>query len=114
MAAAPAEVIDMGYTVAEREAMVEELVTRGIDQIYPTPQDLTAELLSGRRLTAYMGIDPTAPDLHIGHASQLLKLRRLQQLGNRVILLLGDFTGLIGDPTDKTAARKEQTEEEVL
>lgn len=93
---------------------IQELTTRAIEQIYPSPAALTEELSSGRRLRAYMGIDPTAPDMHVGHESQLLKLKRLQQLGHEVILLIGDFTGMIGDPTDKSAARVKLTREEVL
>ncbi len=94
--------------------LIAELTTRAISEIYPSPQELIAELSSGRRLKAYMGIDPTAPDMHVGHESQLLKLKRLQDLGHEVILLIGDFTAMIGDPTDKSAARTKLTHEEVL
>jgi tyrosyl-tRNA synthetase len=107
------EVIDMGLSQAEREARSGLFIKRAIAEIYPSPDELAHELSGDRRLTAYMGIDPTAPDLHIGHESQLLKMRELQQLGHHVILLIGDFTGLIGDPTDKSAARVKQTPEEV-
>ncbi|MGD0284663.1 MAG: tyrosine--tRNA ligase, partial [Candidatus Saccharimonadales bacterium] len=85
------------------EAIINELTTRAIAEIYPSPELLAKELHTGRRLTAYLGIDPTMPDLHVGHVSQLLKLRQLQKLNHRVILLIGDFTGMIGDPSDKTA-----------
>lgn len=96
------------------EARIHELTTRAIEAIYPTTEEFVDALRSGKPLTAYMGIDPTAPDMHVGHESQLLKLRRLQQLGHRVILLIGDFTAMIGDPTDKSAARTRLTREEVL
>lgn len=110
----PEKVIDMGYSSAELESMADELTTRAIDNIYPSPKEFRDELNSGRRLTAYLGIDPTAPELHVGHESQLLKLRSLQQLGHNVILLIGDFTAMIGDPTDKSAARVKQSREEVM
>src|SRR6185295_15216590 len=89
------------------ESLIQELLTRGVacdpngsSQIIPSDDALATELRSGRRLSAYLGIDPTAPDLHIGHVSQLRRMRRLQDLGHEVILLVGDFTGRIGDPTD--------------
>lgn len=92
---------------------INELLTRGVEQVYPSSAELEQELLSGKRLTAYMGIDPTAPDMHVGHESQLLKLKRLQDLGHEVILLIGDFTAMIGDPTDKSAARQKLSKEQV-
>ena len=98
----------------ELEAKVDEFLTRGVEQVFPTADALRARLLSGDQLTAYIGIDPTAPELHIGHMSQLFKLRRLQDLGHHVVLLIGDFTGQIGDPTDKSAARVRLTHEQVL
>lgn len=108
------KITDMGLSGAEQEALIEELVTRGIEQIYPSSEELASELRAGLRMTAYMGVDPTAPDLHVGHESQLLKLQRLQRLGHNVILLIGDFTGMIGDPSDKSAARVKLTRDEVL
>jgi tyrosyl-tRNA synthetase len=96
------------------EVAIHELTTRAVDSIYPSAGALEEELASGRRLTAYMGIDPTAPDMHVGHESQLLKLKRLQDLGHDVILLIGDFTATIGDPTDKSAARVKLTHEQVM
>jgi tyrosyl-tRNA synthetase len=96
------------------EDAITELITRGVEEVYPSGDELAEALRSGRRLRAYMGIDPTAPDMHVGHESQLLKLRRLQDLGHHVILLIGDFTAMIGDPTDKSSARVKLTREEVL
>ena len=93
---------------------VEELLTRGVEQVYPSKEALGKELRSGRRLKIYMGIDPTGKSLHIGHVVQLHKLRRFQDLGHEVILLIGDFTGMIGDPTDKKATRVKLTREQVL
>ncbi|HMS22785.1 MAG TPA: tyrosine--tRNA ligase [Candidatus Levybacteria bacterium] len=98
----------------ERDRKIDEFLTRGVDQIFPNTKALKTALQSGKRLNAYMGIDPTAPELHVGHVSQLQKLKRLQDLGHNVTLLIGDFTAMIGDPTDKSAARKKLTREEVL
>lgn len=96
-----------------RNAKIEELLTRGVDAVYPSPDALREALESGTRLSVYMGIDPTAPDMHVGHESQLLKLRRFQELGHHVILLIGGFTARIGDPTDKSATRVQLTAEQV-
>ncbi len=93
---------------------IEELLTRGVEHVYPSPEFLESRLKEGKPLSLYLGIDPTGPDLHIGHSIQLRKLRQFQDLGHKVILLIGDFTGMIGDPTDKSAARKRLTREEVL
>ncbi|MDD2758412.1 MAG: tyrosine--tRNA ligase [Patescibacteria group bacterium] len=93
---------------------IDELLTRGVENIYPNKAFLEKRLKSGEQLTLYTGYDPTAPALHIGNAITMIKLRQFQELGHKVIMLVGDFTGLIGDPTDKTAARKQQTRDEVL
>jgi len=98
----------------ERVYKVDELLTRGVEEIYPTYDEFRNELLSGRRLTIYMGIDPTAPELHVGHMSQLRKMERFQNLGHHVVLLIGDFTARIGDPTDKKASRQRLSTEQVL
>ncbi len=92
---------------------IQEFLTRGVENIYPSKAELEKALASGKKLTIYFGIDPTAPTFHIGHGSVLLKLRELQDMGHKIILLIGDFTGMIGDPTDKTAARKQLTRDEV-
>lgn len=96
------------------EKKIEEILTRGVEDIYPSKEEFEKALRSGKHLTIYNGIDPTGPTLHIGHGVVLLKLRQLQELGHKIILLIGDFTGMIGDPTDKTAARKKLTRKEVL
>lgn len=100
--------------VSTDDAKIRELLTRGVERIYPSKDALEGELRSGRRLTLYFGIDPTGPTLHLGHLIPLLKLRQFQELGHKVILLIGDFTATIGDPTDKTATRKRLTRGEVL
>lgn len=103
----------MSLAPESREQQIHEFLIRGVHQVLPSPEGLATELASGRILKAYMGIDPTAPELHIGHVSQLRRMRRLQDLGHEVILLIGDFTGRIGDPTDKSATRVRLTAEQV-
>ncbi|TAL49841.1 tyrosine--tRNA ligase [Patescibacteria group bacterium] len=93
---------------------IEKLLTRGVERIFPSREFLEARLKEGKQLSLYLGIDPTGPNLHIGHSIQLRKLRQFQDLGHKVILLIGDFTGMIGDPTDKSATRVRLTREQVL
>ncbi len=95
------------------EKKIEEILGRGVENIYPSKEELKKVLLSGRVLSIYNGIDPTGPTLHIGHGSTLLKLKEFQDLGHKIILLIGDFTGRIGDPTDKTATRKQLSVKEI-
>jgi tyrosyl-tRNA synthetase len=76
--------------------------------------DLKAKLARGKPLTVKVGFDPTAPDIHLGHTVVIRKMKHFQQLGHRVIFLIGDFTGLIGDPTGKKATRPPLSKEEVL
>ncbi len=90
-----------------------EFLYRGVETILPSRDFVESQLLSGKKLTMYLGIDPTGPNLHIGHAIALKKLAQFQNLGHRVILLMGDFTARIGDPTDKLATRKTLTTEEI-
>ena len=101
-------------SVITDKKQIEELLDRGVENIYPSREFLEKELLSGRRLTLYTGYDPTGPSLHIGHGITMAKLRQFQDLGHRIIMLIGDFTALIGDPTDKTSARQKLTREQVL
>ena len=93
---------------------IEELLTRGVETVYPSREELRKTLVTGKQLTLYFGIDPTGPTMHIGHGFTLMKLRQFQDLGHKVILLIGDFTAMIGDPTDKLATRKQLTRKEVL
>ena len=90
-----------------------DLIGRGAEEILK-PDELATRLQSGRRLRIKAGFDPTAPDLHLGHTVLLNKLRQFQDLGHQVIFLIGDFTGMIGDPTGKNATRKPLTREDVL
>lgn len=95
------------------EKKIDELLSRGVENVFPSKEEVKKVLLSGKKLSIYNGIDPTGPTLHIGHGSTLLKLRDLQDLGHKIILLIGDFTGRIGDPTDKTATRKQLSVKEI-
>ncbi|MFC3203071.1 tyrosine--tRNA ligase [Alteromonas oceani] len=88
-------------------------IKRGTDEILPE-DTLIEKLKSGKPLTIKAGFDPTAPDLHLGHTVLINKLRAFQQLGHNVVFLIGDFTGLIGDPTGKNVTRKPLTKEQVL
>ena len=91
----------------------DEVLTRGVQQILPDKKGL-ASLMAKRKIKLYQGFDPSAPSLHLGNFVGLMKLRQFQKLGHEVIFLVGDFTGMIGDPTDKLATRKKLTREEVL
>ena len=89
------------------------IIKRGTDEIL-TESDLKKKLESGKQLTVKAGFDPTAPDLHFGHTVLLNKLRHFQDLGHRVIFLIGDFTGQIGDPSGKNKTRPTLTSEELV
>jgi len=97
-----------------QESQIKEVLTRGVENIYPNPQALEKKLKSGQKIRLYCGYDPTAPTLHIGNAVTIRKLAQFQKLGHEVIFLIGDFTGMIGDPTDKSKTRPKLTREEVL
>src|ERR1700755_1917473 len=90
-----------------------EVIGRGAGEIIKR-EDLEARLKLGRALSVKAGFDPAAPDLHIGHTVLLNKMRQFQDLGHQVIFLIGDFTGMIGDPTGKNVTRKPLTREDVL
>src|SRR5215213_7897199 len=89
-----------------------DTIGRGADEILKT-EELEARLKLGRPLRVKAGFDPTAPDLHLGHTVLLNKMRQFQDLGHQVIFLIGDFTGMIGDPTGKNVTRKPLTPEDV-
>lgn len=90
-----------------------DLIGRGAEEILKR-EELEARLRLGRPLRIKAGFDPTAPDLHLGHTVLLNKMRQFQDLGHQVIFLIGDFTGMIGDPTGKNVTRKPLTREDVL
>ncbi len=93
--------------------VIQSFLTRGVENVYPNRETVEKALSSGKRLRIYWGIDPTGPTLHVGHLIPLRKLAMLQQLGHEVILLIGDFTAMIGDP-DKMATRKPLSRKEVM
>jgi len=99
----------MSGTVAEQMAVIK----RGCVELL-IEKELEEKLATGRPLIIKAGFDPTAPDLHLGHTVLIQKLRQLQQLGHDVHFLIGDFTGMIGDPTGKSETRKALTREDVL
>lgn len=94
-----------------------ELIRRGVAEIIPEEelaQKLFRSIKEKRPLRAKLGLDPTAPDIHLGHTVVLNKLRQFQDLGHEVHLIIGDFTGRIGDPSGKSETRKQLSEEEVM
>ncbi|MDX1552603.1 MAG: tyrosine--tRNA ligase [Marinobacter sp.] len=88
------------------------IIKRGVDELIPE-DELIEKLKEGRPLRIKAGFDPTAPDLHLGHTVLINKLRQFQDLGHEVMFLIGDFTGMIGDPTGKSATRPPLTEDQV-
>ncbi|MCX6745843.1 MAG: tyrosine--tRNA ligase [Candidatus Parcubacteria bacterium] len=96
------------------EKLIEEILTRGVELIYPDKESLKKVLMSGKKLRIYDGFDPTGPTLHLGHGNQLRKLAQFQKLGHEVIFLIGDFTARIGDPSGKLSTRKQLSKKEVL
>ncbi len=101
-------------TVSTDKEAIRNFLIRAVENVYPTREALEKLLTSDKRLAVYLGVDPTGPSLHLGHAIPMRKLAVLQNLGHRVILLIGDFTAMIGDPTDKMATRKKLSREQVL
>lgn len=98
--------------MSQDTSTVMQQLLRGADEIIPQTE-LENKLKTGKPLEVKAGFDPTAPDLHLGHTVLINKLRQFQQLGHNVTFLIGDFTGLIGDPTGKSATRPALTESEV-
>ena len=84
------------------------LIKRGAVEVLPE-EELIAKLKKGRPLRVKAGFDPTAPDLHLGHTVLIQKMKQFQDLGHEVIFLIGDFTGMIGDPSGKSETRKQLT-----
>jgi len=93
---------------------LDELLTRAVDRIYPTKEDLEELLKKDKKLRVYQGFDPTGQNLHIGHMIGLRKLKQWQDLGHKVIFLIGDFTALVGDPSGKSESRKMLNKKDVL
>jgi len=96
-----------------KEQQIEELLTRGVAEVIDK-EHLRKRLLSGEKLRIKLGIDPTSPNIHIGRAVLLLKLRDFQNLGHKIIFIVGDFTGQIGDTSDKDSERPMLLQEQVV
>lgn len=94
--------------------LIEELLSRSVVEILPTKEAFRELLLSGKQIKIYIGADATGTSLHIGHATNYMILEKFRKLGHKVVVLVGDFTAQIGDPTDKTATRVQLTREEVV
>lgn len=93
---------------------IEEILTRGVENIIPSKEVLEKVLRSDKKLNIYLGIDPTFPKIHLGHAVPLRKLSQLVELGHNITFLIGDFTAFIGDTSDKNSERPALTEKEIL
>ncbi|MBI2670283.1 MAG: tyrosine--tRNA ligase [Candidatus Yanofskybacteria bacterium] len=91
----------------------EFLSSRYIEAVFPSKERVAEMMIAGKRLVFYWGIDPTGPNVHLGHTTNVFVMKKLAELGHKIILLIGDFTATIGDPTDKEAVRKPLTEKEV-
>ena len=83
---------------------VEEILTRGVEEVFEK-ESLQKKLESGKQLRIKHGVDPTGPKIHIGRASQYWKLKDFQDAGHKIVLIIGDFTGVIGDTSDKESER---------
>lgn len=99
-----------GYTAMDK---IDELLTRGVANIIPNKAELQKVLSSGKKLNIYLGIDPTATKIHLGHAVPLRKLQAFAEMGHNVTFLIGDFTALIGDTSDKDGERPVLTSQEI-
>ncbi len=96
----------------DKNDLIRRVLNRGVEEIIEK-ESLVKRLNSGRKLRVKFGIDPTKPDIHLGHTVPLLKLREFQELGHKAVLIIGDFTAQIGDPSGQSAERKPLTEKEV-
>lgn len=101
-----------GTKINTDKSKIDELLSRGVDEVI-NREHLKERLLSGERLRVKLGIDPTSPNIHIGRAIPLWKLRQFQDLGHRAVFIVGDFTGIVGDASDKESERPMLTEDQV-
>ncbi len=99
--------------ISTNDTQIEEILSRSVDTVYPSADVLRNKLKSGKQLRIYVGIDPTATYVHIGHSTNYLILERLHSLGHKIIVLVGDFTATIGDPSDKRSMRVQLTNQQV-
>lgn len=98
--------------ISTDKKLIEKFLTRGVEKIYPSEEELRKKMMSGEKMRIYQGFDPTGPYLHVGHAMGIRALRILQELGHEVIFLVGDYTAKVGDP-DKNTTRDLMTDEEI-
>ncbi len=99
--------------IRKDKTIIDRILNKAVEEILPSKEYLEALLNSGKKLRIYQGFDPTAPTLHIGHTVMMRKLEDFRKLGHEVIFLIGNFTAMIGDPTDKKATRQPLTQEQV-
>jgi tyrosyl-tRNA synthetase len=93
--------------------LIEEVLSRSVSAVFPSKDELKKMLLGGKRLKIYHGADATGSQLHLGHSTNFILLEKFRRLGHEVFVLFGDFTAMIGDPTDKGSARVQLTKEQV-
>lgn len=109
------KVIIMKGKIITDEKKIDEILNRGtIIDVLPTKEEFKKRLMSGDRLRFYIGFDATAPSLHLSHAKNFMFMEKIRQLGHEVIILFGDFTARIGDPTGEDSKRKQLSRKEVL
>lgn len=107
--------IDKMKNIITDSKKIDEILERGtIVEILPSKKEFREKLLSGEKLKFYIGFDPTAPTLHLSHAKNFILMEKFRKLGHKVIILFGDFTARIGDPSGEKTARKQLSREEVL
>ncbi|MFA5420609.1 MAG: tyrosine--tRNA ligase [Patescibacteria group bacterium] len=97
----------------EKRKIIDELLERSVAEILPSKEAFKELLLSGKKIRFYIGTDATGSSLHLGHATNYMVFEKIRKLGHEAVLLIGDFTARIGDPTDKTAARQQLSREDV-
>lgn len=95
------------------EKKIDDLLSRSVADIIPSPEDLKERLMTGKRMSVYIGMDPTYTALHLGHSTNIIWLEKFRQLGHQVTFLVGDFTARIGDPTDEAATRTQLSRKDV-
>lgn len=98
---------------SEKDNKIKIILEKGVSEVLPNKEFVEKKLKNGEVLSIYLGVDPTGPTMHLGHAIQLRKLRQFQDLGHKIIFLVGNFTAQIGDPTDKSSTRVVLTKKQV-
>ncbi len=112
---APSGVVQCEYTMTRAsKERVEDMLSRRIENVFPSREEAIERLSAGKPLRIYMGFDPTGPNLHIGHTVPFIFLKQLMELGHKPVVVLGDFTARIGDPTGKDVVRTPLTEKQVV